>query len=215
MHINIQSIVPKIDILQVEAQSYDILVFTETWLAANTDSCTIAIQNFDPPFRYDRQGRLGGGVAIYTRSGLLCKRRDDFEITGLEAVWVELELQQRKLLIGGFYRPPNSNNDYWSLLEESIDRAYSIHSNNVIVTRDFNINILHSPQNKMSSLISLFNSVQLITEPTHYTEHSSSLIDIAFTNHPELVVTSVTSDPFIPLPYSNRDEIHQTKNDLF
>ena len=46
------------------------------------------------------------------------------EIIGLEAVWVELEWQQRKLLIGGFYIPPNSNNDYWSLLEESIDRAY-------------------------------------------------------------------------------------------
>jgi len=97
-----------------------------------------------------------------------------------------------------FYRPPNSNNDYWSLLEESIDRAYSIHSNNIIVTGDFNINILHSHQNKMSLLISSFNSVQLITEPTHYTEHSSSWIDIAFTNRPELVVASVTSDPFIP-----------------
>jgi len=70
MHINIQSLVPKIDILQVEAQSYDILVFTETWLAANTDCCTIAIQNVDPQFRNDRHGRLGGGVTIYTRSGL-------------------------------------------------------------------------------------------------------------------------------------------------
>ncbi len=32
MHLNIQSLRPKLDLLTVESQIYDVLVFTETWL---------------------------------------------------------------------------------------------------------------------------------------------------------------------------------------
>jgi len=35
MHLNIQSLRPQIDIFSTEAQPYDILTFTETWLSSD------------------------------------------------------------------------------------------------------------------------------------------------------------------------------------
>lgn len=54
MNLNIQSLKSKIDILSVEAQPYDILVFTETWLNGNTADDELLIPNFCPPYRMDR-----------------------------------------------------------------------------------------------------------------------------------------------------------------
>lgn len=84
--LNIQSLLPKIDILQAEMQSYDVLVFTETWLSPQTTNDEILIPNFNPPFRNDRIGRLGGGVAIYVRTGLYSFERNNLIYGELEAL---------------------------------------------------------------------------------------------------------------------------------
>ncbi len=109
MHLNIQSIKHKLDILEVEAQPYDILIFTETWLKPDTLNAELCIPNFNPPYRCDRLVKIGGGVAIYVRNSLLSKRRSDLDLNGIESVWIEVNTHQRKLLIGGIYRPPDSN----------------------------------------------------------------------------------------------------------
>ena len=59
-HLNIQSLVPKIDIVRSEADAYDILVFSESWLNPNIANDTIYIENLMPPFRTDRVNRIGG-----------------------------------------------------------------------------------------------------------------------------------------------------------
>ena len=43
-HMNIQSIVPKIDIIRSEAGAYDLLVFSESWLKPNITDETINIE---------------------------------------------------------------------------------------------------------------------------------------------------------------------------
>ncbi len=198
MHLNLQSINNKLDILEIEMQPYDVVVFTETWLSKETKTDTILIPNFQPPFRCDRIGRVGGGVAIYVKDTLYAKERSDLSIINLEAIWIELHTNQRKLLIGGIYRPPDSNNNHWTLLQESIDRAFNQVCDNILVTGDFNINVHNSTSNKISRLISSYNAEQLISTPTHYTEHSSSLIDLMFVKHTNQVITSFVADPFIP-----------------
>lgn len=50
-HLNIQSILPKIDILLYEMQPFDILVFTESWLNADISDTDISVVNFKIPFR--------------------------------------------------------------------------------------------------------------------------------------------------------------------
>ena len=56
------------------------------------------------------------------------------EIRGLEAVWVEIMIKNKPILVGDFYRPPNSNNAYFNLVSESFDRACNTGINDVIIT---------------------------------------------------------------------------------
>ena len=51
-----------LDILREEAVAYDLLVLSESWLKSNISNEST---NFLPPFRKDRQDRVGGGVVIY------------------------------------------------------------------------------------------------------------------------------------------------------
>lgn len=197
-HLNIQSILPKIDLVRCEASAYDVLIFSESWLKADVKDESISIVNFLPPFRTDRADRPGGGVVVYVRDTLKCKRRSDLEIRGLEAVWVELQVKSRKILIGGFYRPPNSNQDYFNLMKESIDRAYNCNILDTIITGDFNIDMSSHSNNKLSELMLEYNLHQLIEDHTHYTENSSSLIDLILVRNNNSILMSGVADPFVP-----------------
>ena len=53
----------------------------------------------------------------------------------------------------------------------------------VIITGDFNDNQLDYSRTKISFLLTKFSLLQMIDEPTHFTEHSSSLIDLILTNN--------------------------------
>ena len=130
MNVNIQSLNPKLDILTVVAQTYDVLVFTETWLSSNVSEEDVETPNFKKPFRYDINDRLGGAVAIYVRDTLHAIPRNDLQINGVEAV--EIHVCQRTLLVGGIYRSPNSNNTQWLNMEHSLDQAFNQHIDNIL-----------------------------------------------------------------------------------
>lgn len=65
MHLNIQSLLPKIDLVRSEALAYDIMIFTESWLKPNVSNTSILIENFHEPQRKDRPVKIGGGVTVY------------------------------------------------------------------------------------------------------------------------------------------------------
>ena len=77
MHLNIQSLVPKLDLVEGESLAYDILVFSESWLKPEVRDDSILIEIFLQPFRTDRSDRPGGGVAVYVRDTLTCRRFPD------------------------------------------------------------------------------------------------------------------------------------------
>ena len=176
---------PKIDIIRSGADAFDVLVFSESWLKPNITDDTIQIENFKPPFRKDRVDRIGGGVALYVRDNIPCKRRTDLELRDLESVWVELQVKCKRILVGGFYKPPNSSPDYFELLKESIDRACNTDIIDIIITGDFNCIMAQSIPNKMRELMSEYNLSQLISDDTHFTEHSSSLLDLILVRNKE------------------------------
>ena len=138
-------------------------------------------------------------MVIYVRDNIYCKRHSDLEFQGLEAVWILLSIKSKKLLIGGCYRPPNSNAAYFDLLNESIDRAYNTNIIDIFILGDFNYNLQNNNVNKLTELIQEYSLTQLITEDTHYTENSSSLIDLILArNKTHVLTTSGVIDTFIP-----------------
>ena len=80
LHVNIQSLYPKMDLIKCEEQSYDILVFSESWLKPEIKDDCITIENFMSPLRTDRVDRPGGGVVIYVKDSFLLKRRSDLDM---------------------------------------------------------------------------------------------------------------------------------------
>ena len=197
MHLNIQSLTPKIDLVRSESTAYDVMIFTESWLNPSVSNETIATENFPDPIRYDRTDRIGGGVAMYIRDNIFFKRRSDLEIANLEAVWVELSIKCKKILIGGFYRPPNSRAEYFNLIQESFERACNTNIKDIVILGDFNYNMYNLTNNKMLDLIQQYNFTQIIQDSTHFTEHSESLIDLILVSNLNNIVTSDTSDLFI------------------
>ena len=60
-------------------------------------------------------------------------------------------------------------------IETSIDFAFDTNIHNIIVTCDFNLNcLIESSRRKINSVFQPNNLTQLIQEPTHFTESSSS-----------------------------------------
>ena len=109
-------------------------------------------------------------------------------------VWVHNKLCNNKhILYGVFYRPPNSQLAYNSLTEDSVSLAIDTNISDFIITGDFNRNQLNSGHcNTVNSLCTQFGLSQCIQEPTHFTEISSSILDLVLvTNKNSVLVTGV------------------------
>ncbi|VDI33784.1 Hypothetical predicted protein [Mytilus galloprovincialis] len=168
LHLNVQSLLPKLDLILAEYEHFDILSFTETWLNGNNSSDSVELLNYQKPFRKDR-GRMksGGG------------RRDDLEVPGVEVIWIQLKINNKNVLYGTFYVPPKSNNEIWTKIESSIESAVNdVKCDRIIVTGDFNDNLLNGANSKIHNICTNYSLEQLIEDPTHFTEQSSSLIDL-------------------------------------
>ena len=83
-------------------------------------------------------------------------------------------------------------------MKESIDRACNTSISDIIINGDFNFNMAQNVPNKMSELILEYNLTQLISEPTHVTEHSSSTLDLILVCNKNNLLLSGVADPFIP-----------------
>ena len=199
VHYNVQSIFSKLELLETELIEFDVLAFTETWLSPSTDTNEVLLHSFNTPERKDREGDNHGGVMIYVKDCLHYRRRADLESRNIESIWIELSNNHKRVLFGLFYRPPNSDSNYFSGIEDSIALAVdSPGISEIIITGDFNLNVLNPPTaRKIDSICTQFSFYQSINQPTHFTENSSSLIDILLVNNKTHLIVSGVDDPFL------------------
>ena len=198
VHYNVQSISSKLDIIYSELLDFDILAFSETWLNPDIPTDDLLLDSFNKPERKDRPADSHGGVMVYVKEGLHYKRRHDLEPNRTECIWIEIINKTKHVLFGVFYRPPNSDSTYFSSIEDSFHLATDTSINDIIITGDFNFNVLHAQHSrKIEALCRQFSLYQMITEPTHFTENSSSLLDIILVNNKNHVTTSGVGDPFL------------------
>ena len=191
VHYNVQSLLAKVDQLQMELSHFDVIALSETWLSPDIKNNKVFFQNYQKPFRKDRPDNTYGGVVIYVKNNIPCKRRTDLEVDGVESVWLEIRLKNKTVLLGKCYRAPNSSIDVHNKIESSIDLAFGTNIPNIIITGDFNYNYSNiSSRRKATSLFGQYGLVQLIDEPTHFTETSDSIIDLLLARNISSVILS-------------------------
>ena len=101
-------------------------------------------------------------------------------------------------MFGLFYRPSNADAVYYSAVEDSIHLASDSGIHDIVITGDFNFNMFNSQSSlKINSICEQLSFSQMIQEPTHFTEHSSSLIDIIIVSNKRHVINCGVSDPFL------------------
>ena len=107
------SLCTKIDDLSVMFNSnrVDIAVLTETWLHNGIMDNLIHIRGYCVHSLDRRDGRQGGGIAVYVRQGLPCSLQPQYQHTSLEVLWLLFRdnIMPREVshfLIGAVYHPP-------------------------------------------------------------------------------------------------------------
>ena len=197
VHYNFQSTAPKLDLLSTELFDFDILLFSETWLNPSVSLNDLHIQSFNKAEWKGRVGDSHEGVLVYVKDNIHYRRRHDLEILGLKNIWIELSFKHKRVLFSLFYRPPNFDQLYYIFLEDSIHLAIDTGIDDVIIIGDLNLKMSNPPSSrKIQSLSEQFSLRQCISEPTHFTEHSSSLIDILLLTKPNNLILSGVGNPF-------------------
>ena len=103
-----------------------------------------------------------------------------------------------KFLIGTFYRPPNLEVSKWEYIAYSLEKAKDTNIDNIIITGDFNCNSYNTSDSKMTDIINDQGMSQLISECTHFTESSSTLLDLLIVNNTDIVEFSGVGENILP-----------------
>ncbi|KAK3084222.1 hypothetical protein FSP39_010249 [Pinctada imbricata] len=188
-NINICHLLNKIDevnLLLHEKQSVEILGICETFLDQEIHDEMIKLNGFNFE-RRDRVGKAGGGIVVYLSDLLNYKRRKDLESSDIETIWLEILIPNSKsFLYCSVYRPPSANTSWVDLFATEIEKA-TCGNEEIIISGDFNIDLLKDPPRYWSQALEVFNLTQVISSPTRVNGNSSTLIDHFYTNMPNYV----------------------------
>ena len=201
--INARSIRNKIDLIAPESKQFDVISVCETWLQETDSNDSIQLPNYHPPIRRDRTHQAYGGVAIYVKDYISFTPPPDLQVDDLEAVWVELNLANERILVGSFYMAPGSPVAYWQLIKQSIQKADTTMLKYFILG-DLNTDFLTNPSPHLMNIINLYQLHQLTKGPTRITETRSSCLDLIITQSPSFVksveiLPEICSDHCVPV----------------
>lgn len=182
-HLNTRSLSNNFDVFRnhVKEYKYDVIGVSETWLHADISDEVVLLDNY-VLVRQDRLGR-GGGVAVYLKNTFNFRVLHRESAAFIEQIWIEVTINDKKILIGNIYRPPKGElNLFYSALDSILVGFYAT-CEYIILLGDFNINILNPDGNpSLFEVTEIYGLKQLISEPTRVSGTSMSLIDLIFSN---------------------------------
>ena len=180
-----------------ELGNFSVICLTKTWLNDHTANISISLDAYKL-YRCDRGGDNQGEICVFTKDNVFSCRRNDLELPSIECIWIEITVHHRKFLLGTFYRPPNSPAQTLSSIEDSFSLAFDSNINYVFITGDLNLDTLKNTSNQIISAICQQLCVtHMIVELTHFTEHSSSIIDLIFASNKNSILLSGVGEPFL------------------
>ncbi|PKU46235.1 hypothetical protein llap_3459 [Limosa lapponica baueri] len=174
-------------------ESYDIVAITETWWDESHD-WSVAIEGYKL-FRRDRQGRRGGGFALYVKEWIesegMSLKASLASDERVESLWVRIKGQAnvRDTVVGVYYRPPDQDGE--------VDEAFynqlqvTLQSQALVLVGDFNhpdicwrgYTAKHLQSRRFLQCINDNFFTQLVEEPTR----RGALLDLVLTNKEGLV----------------------------
>ena len=199
IHLNINSVLSKIDELRVVAKKSKAAVIgvTESKLDATVLDGEVNIDGYEV-IRSDRN-RHGGGVACYVRNDISFNVRRDFS-DEIENIVFDILLPKTKpILVGFLYRPPDQSK-FLDKLSTAISRSNTFDNQEVYILGDLNINLINKQKHirngikRYKEFCSLYGLEQLISTPTRVTMNSSSILDHILTNSTDRVSQSGVID---------------------
>lgn len=175
----------------------DIILCQETKLDASVNSSEI----FPPDFTVMRKDRTchGGGVCIAISNKIVCSHCTDLE-NDLEMVWLKFKSSSHDFVyLSSFYRPPDGDVNLTDKLREPLGAILDRHKNKppiIIIAGDFNYpninwklpsHISNSSGQCLVNVLDDHHLQQLVTEPTRFGLHNSSVLDLVCCSHPSLI----------------------------
>ena len=203
IHLNINSLLPKIDELRniAKLSNATVIGISELKLDHSVLSSEIHIHNYNT-FRCDRN-RHGGWVVCYIRNDLSFDVKPFFQ-PEIENVFFEILLPNTKpIVVGIIYRPP-SQSEFLEIINTHFSKL-DTNNNEIYILGDFNINLylnnsyiflknnllqsqsITSDIKKYYEFCTMFGLKQLIEVPTRVTCSSSTIIDHILASFPNRV----------------------------
>ena len=184
-----------------------VLGITETWFNDATSDAQVELKNYNC-IRSDREGRRGGGCALYVHSKIV---PSDQLVVGdpynnLTAIYIE----SLHTIVAIVYRPPDSPDEDFSKTMDKLQEMIEAHSTDertpdIYLSGDFNLPLFNWDQcalpakpptaaySRLMTMIEKNFFTQLVTQPTR----GNNTLDLVLTNSPRYVIEVCTENTTI------------------
>ena len=179
---------------------FDIICLSETYLDSSIDDASLEISGYYLTRSDHPSNKKRGGICIYFKNLLPLK------VTGVrlleECITFDLIISNKLCSFVALYRSPSQSQDDFATFSDNFEMTLDLASKKnpylLVVLGDFNAKLRQwydedsstSEGVLIENITSQFGLHQIINEPTHILENSSSCIDPIFTSQPNLSVES-------------------------
>ena len=135
----------------------------------------------------------GGGLIVYVKDDINCKRRLDLESERIECVWLEIfQTNCKSFLIGNIYRHPNETINWNEWFDNYLDKVLECEKE-IYLMGDFNRDLTQDNiKQSWLEYMESFGLSQFVNMPTRMTDQSATLIDHIYSNtHANILTTAV------------------------
>ena len=141
------------------------------------------------------RGFAGGGVAVFIRNSVPYKRIYKYGKTDVEAIWVQINSIEWRILICCCYWPPDTAN-FWTDFSHVLDEVKGDQVNNIFILGNLNADFQSANGHKLRQLCDTQNHLTyLVEKTTRITDRSSTVLDQILINAPNFVKRVEVSPP--------------------
>ena len=188
-YLNINTLKNKIVDLRpiVQDLNFTFLAIAETKLNDSLKSAQFRIDGYYCPeeFRRDRLYNAGGGILIYIKKGIPCKRMKKLENDCIETIVVEISVGKQKWGIISIYRNEDVTVDtFLTNISKTVDSLLNSYEN-IIIIGDININSLQKDSRgfkKLKEFCDTYDLKNLIKVATCFQAENPTSLDLILTN---------------------------------